>query len=216
MIDHTFLMTMAIMVGTRSTCDRLHVGAVLTLDRRIISMGYNGAPSGIDHCHHSVEDSGGCKKAVHAEANTIAFAAKAGVSTRESILYTTHSPCYNCATIIINSGVKGVLYLVQYRAPEGLNLLEGSGVFASRLKEPELQSLLPPPRHGSSLPDRKPSIDQLFAQLRSAGGSAGSERGGDGSSSERASGAASLGPPRHVRLRSEPVPGDERRKMPPP
>ena len=121
------LMQMALIVAERSTCTRLGVGAVVARDSRVISTGYNGPPSGMDHCDHSPTDSA-CERSVHAELNALIFAARNGVRTEGCILYVTHMPCYKCAQAIINSGIKEVVYWNSYRLRDGLELLEEAGV----------------------------------------------------------------------------------------
>ena len=123
----TTLLNAARVFAHRSTCQRLRVGAVLAVDSRIVSTGYNGVASGLPHCQHS-DDDGQCLKAVHAEANVIAFAARNGISTEGSTLYVTHSPCLDCAKLLINAGVERVVYAEQYRSAAGLVLLERVGV----------------------------------------------------------------------------------------
>lgn len=117
-------------VAKRSTCDRLHVGAVLSRDGRVITLGYNGAPAGVAHCvHPATEALGvGCTLAVHAEANAIAFAAKHGVSTEGAELHVTNMPCLKCSQLIINAGISSVSYLFSYRDPSGIVLLKEGGV----------------------------------------------------------------------------------------
>lgn len=124
------LFSMACTVANRSTCDRLHVGAVLSRDGRVISLGYNGAPAGVDHCKHpETEALGiGCTLAVHAEANAIAFAAKHGVPTDQAELHVTNMPCLRCSQLIINAGITSVSYLYSYRDPSGIILLKEGGV----------------------------------------------------------------------------------------
>lgn len=116
------------LVAKRSTCQRASVGAVLARDGRIISMGYNGAPAGVRHCEHSADDTEPCLRTVHAEANAIAFAAKNGVETDGAELYCTHSPCNDCAKLIINAGIARVVYWERYRDPAPINLLHTVGV----------------------------------------------------------------------------------------
>lgn len=118
----------ATVVSKSSTCTRLKVGALLTVDRRIISTGYNGSPSGISHCYHQEGDDRPCTKAVHAEVNCVAFAAKHGVATNGSALYSTHAPCLNCSMLLINAGVQAVFYNERFRVPDGLELLESAGI----------------------------------------------------------------------------------------
>lgn len=129
------LMEMASVVAKRSTCNRLHVGAVLAKDGRILSMGYNGPVSGAPHCKHIVDSkprnttlsdhvSQGCQDSVHAEANALIFAAREGISVKGAQLYVTHQPCLNCAQLIINSGITTITYDQPYRLDDGLNLLK--------------------------------------------------------------------------------------------
>lgn len=121
----------AYIVAARSTCPRARVGAVLVKDNRIISTGYNGAPSGLHHCDDfgcEIDDNGSCTRTVHAEANVIAFAAKNGIPTQGSTLYTTVAPCYTCAKLLINAGVKEVVYMEPYRLDDGLRILADCGV----------------------------------------------------------------------------------------
>ena len=116
-------MEMAELVATWSSCfqENRHVGAVVVKDKRILTTGYNGAPSGIESC----AERGCCLRrernipsgtmqevcyAVHAEQNAICQAAKTGVSLEGATLYCTHQPCVICARIIINSGVKRIIY----------------------------------------------------------------------------------------------------------
>lgn len=140
----------------QSTCDRNHVGCVIARDRRIIATGYNGAPAGMAHCDHKrptfkqAQPYGlpdhdpdpyawpplretGCKVAVHAEANALAFAARHGMATDRTDLYTTLSPCYECAKLIINAGISRVLFDRPYRDHSGLDLLAAAGVETMRV-----------------------------------------------------------------------------------
>lgn len=125
-----WLMDIAKQVSRRSTCSRKKVGAILVREGRILSMGYNGAPSGIEHCEHDLDESidKGCEISVHAEVNCFLWAARWGVKTDNSTLYTTLSPCISCSQMIINSGVQKVVIDELYRNTEGLNLLEDSGI----------------------------------------------------------------------------------------
>jgi len=117
--------------ATRSTCKKPN-GAVLAKGNKLISQGYNGSPSGRPHCidlgECEIGPDGGCIRTVHAEANVICQAAKMGISTEGSILYSTSSPCYNCAKLLVNSGVREVIYLEEYRDPKGKELLRSCGV----------------------------------------------------------------------------------------
>ena len=122
-------------VATRATCDRKHIGAVIVRDKVILSTGYNGAPRGMAHCddegHEIVE--GHCVRTVHAEANAVAQAAKNGISIDGATLYTTASTCYDCFKLIINAGIKrvvfGEFYSSRYGASERvLTLAKGAGI----------------------------------------------------------------------------------------
>lgn len=139
------LMLVAQAYENRSTCSRNHVGAVISIDGRIIVTGYNGAPAGMAHCEHKNEATvylqpnndnmplplrpeRGCKIAVHAEANAIAFAAKHGLCVNQATLHTTLSPCYSCAQLIINAGLIRVVFNRLYRDHTGMNLLLQAGI----------------------------------------------------------------------------------------
>jgi len=117
-------MSIAQMVSTRSTCLRRKVGAVLVKDRRIISTGYNGPPSGLKHPEEvgclreklgvpSGERHELCR-GLHAEQNAIIQAALHGVSTKGSVLYCTHCPCSLCVKMLINAGIVKVIYREGY------------------------------------------------------------------------------------------------------
>lgn len=130
-----WLMRIALLTAERSTCSRAQVGAIVVNEGRIISTGYNGAPSGMDHCEHEVTGDyeepsvgQGCQVSVHAEANAIAAAARLGIATQDSWMYTTLSPCYTCAQLIINAGIKEVVFFKSYRDQAGWRLLQKGGV----------------------------------------------------------------------------------------
>ncbi len=119
-----YFMSIAQMVSTRSTCLRRKVGAVLVKDKRIISTGYNGPPSGLKHPEEvgclreklkipSGERHELCR-GLHAEQNAIIQAALHGVSTKGSVLYCTHCPCSLCVKMLINAGVEKVIYKEGY------------------------------------------------------------------------------------------------------
>jgi dCMP deaminase len=108
----------------RSTCLRLQVGAVIVRDGRIISGGYNGAPSGQPHCTpETCGPSHPCTRTIHAEANAIAFAARFGIATDGCGMWCTDSPCLDCAKLLINSGITSLTYLREYRDRAPINLL---------------------------------------------------------------------------------------------
>ena len=115
-------------IAERSTCLRAQVGAVITVDNRIVSTGYNGATPGQDHCtDEDCNSESHCSNSVHAEANAIAYAAKKGVAIEGGILYCTHSPCIKCTELIIQAGIKKVVYNKPYRATD-FGLFNNAGV----------------------------------------------------------------------------------------
>lgn len=121
-----YLLRMAATVAERGTCSRLKVGAVLSRDGRILSTGYNGAPSGEAHCWHVGDRP--CDRSVHAEVNALVFAARHGVATEGASLYLTHAPCYSCAGLIINAGIATVTYGQQYRTADGIGRMMLAGI----------------------------------------------------------------------------------------
>ena len=122
-----FYLRIARMQGERATCPRARGGTVVTVQNRIVSTGYAGAPTGLPHCFdvgcEIGEDDPGCRRTVHAEISAITFAARWGVSVAGGTLYTTYSPCYTCAKALINAGIAVVVYEIPYRDPHGLELL---------------------------------------------------------------------------------------------
>lgn len=129
------------LISQRSTCKRLHVGAIITQDNRIISSGYNGAlPDNLSTSFGSdgtclCDVDAPCDKAVHAEANAIYAAAKEGIALEGAVLYCTHSPCIKCAEAIIQSGIKEVLYLEEYRRTDAIELLRQHGIKTVQIDE---------------------------------------------------------------------------------
>ncbi len=125
-----YFMDIAFTVAQRSTCDRAHVGAVLVRDRRILTTGYNGAPVGSPHCDdvgHLMVD-GHCVRTLHAEQNAIIQAALHGVSTEGATAYVTHQPCITCAKMLINSGVRQVVYAGNYPDENSRTFFAEAGV----------------------------------------------------------------------------------------
>lgn len=149
-IDAT-LMSIATVWELRSTCSRNQVGAVIALEGRHIGSGYNGAPAGMPHCQHdtmSIRAFGrvspvaqlpvsgydrGCKEAVHAEANAIAYCARHGVAVLGGTIYTTLSPCYACSQLIIVAGLTRVVFNRSYRDPAGIDLLRNAGLTVDKI-----------------------------------------------------------------------------------
>lgn len=151
--DQTFL-TIAAQLSELGTCDRNCVGAVIVLDGRCVSWGFNGAPPGQPHCDENGHGWGGamvdkslvsesplllgalevhgCRNATHAEANALAFAARHGIPTDRATLYVTVSPCDTCARLLIAAGISRVVFDRAYRDNSGLLLLIGAGVSWTR------------------------------------------------------------------------------------
>jgi dCMP deaminase len=146
--DSVFL-TIARDLATLSTCDRKYVGALIVRDGRCVSWGFNGAPPGLPHCVENLhgwsperpqlvgEDVAraeavnfphACRNSTHAEANALAFAARQGISTDDSVLYVTVSPCLTCSGQLIAAGIRRVVYEEEYRDLSGLWLLKRAGV----------------------------------------------------------------------------------------
>lgn len=114
-----------------SHAKRLQVGAVLVKDDRIISVGYNGMPSGMDNV---CEYQGVTRlEVVHAEMNVIAFAAKNGVATDGCSMIVTHSPCFECSKLLMQAGVKTIYYEIEYRLTESLDFLKNNGIEVIKL-----------------------------------------------------------------------------------
>jgi dCMP deaminase len=125
-IDRRYL-KMAQIWATNSYCIRKQVGALLVKDRMIISDGYNGTPSGFEN---ECEDENNLTKSyvLHAEANAITKVAKSGNSSDGSTLYVTTSPCMECSKLIIQAGIRRVVFAEKYRITDGLDLLDRAGI----------------------------------------------------------------------------------------
>lgn len=128
----------AMLASKRSTCKRRKVGAVAVRDKRVLATGYNGAPSGLSHC----EDVGCLReqqgvpsgqrhelcRGLHAEQNVIIQAAVHGVSLSGSTLYLTHQPCFICAKMIIQAGIRAIFFLEGYPDGQTVGLLKEASV----------------------------------------------------------------------------------------
>lgn len=119
-----------------SSARRLKVGALVVKDDRIVSIGYNGMPSGWDNnCEYDLED-GNIKtrpEVLHAETNALAKLARSTESGLDADLFVTHSPCLDCAKLIYQSGIKRVFYANAYRDNSGINFLKSSGIEVEQL-----------------------------------------------------------------------------------
>ncbi len=125
-----YFMNIAKEVGTRSTCDRKHVGAVIVRDKSILATGYNGSVRGLAHCDdegHLMED-GHCVRTVHAEANAIVQAARNGMRIDEASIYVTASPCWGCFRLIANAGIMRVVFGEFYRDQKIFDVAQKVGI----------------------------------------------------------------------------------------
>lgn len=133
-----YFMGIAQLVSRRSTCLRRQVGAVLVKHKNVLATGYNGTPTGVTHCEET-----GCLReqlnipsgerhelcrGLHAEQNVIVQAAKHGINIDGSTLFCTNAPCIICAKMIINSGIKEIVYLDGYPDILSKEILEESGI----------------------------------------------------------------------------------------
>ena len=127
---------MATVWARNSYCKRRQVGALIVKDRMIISDGYNGTPSGFENV---CEDENGVTKpyVLHAEANAITKVAKSGNSSEGATLYVTASPCVECAKLIIQGGIRRVVYKDSYRLNDGIELLQRAGIEVEQVDEQE-------------------------------------------------------------------------------
>lgn len=134
-LDKRYL-RMAKVWAENSYCERRQVGALLVKDGSIISDGYNGTPSGFENI---CEDEEGKTKAyvLHAEANAITKVAKSNNNSYGATIYITTSPCIECAKLIIQAGIKRVVFSEMYRYADGINLLERAGIEVVHLEEIE-------------------------------------------------------------------------------
>lgn len=138
-------MEMAKLAATRSTCMRRKVGAVIVIDKHVLSTGYNGAPRGVSHCEEkgclriSMNVPSGTRhelcRGVHAEQNAVAQAAYFGISVKGATIYTTTFPCSLCAKILINSGIKEIVYDEGYMDDLSKDILEETDIVLRRINE---------------------------------------------------------------------------------
>lgn len=144
-VDQYFI-RMAHLAAERATCDRKHVGAVLTKNGRTVGTGYNGSPPGMPHCDDVGHDfvtladgSVNCVRTTHAEANAFLDAAANGKATDGTTLYTNTFPCWNCAKMILGAGVMRVVFDADYNNdPRVGGAFESKGVKLVRYKEMEV------------------------------------------------------------------------------
>lgn len=142
-------MDLAEKLALRSHCVRAQVGAVLTKDTRIVSLGYNGPPAGTHNCDEewpeegcARDSKGSCSLALHAEQNAILYAVKNNMSIEGTTLYVTLSPCIACARVIFSTGIRKVFYMNSYAeykkipVDEGVEFLKKFGVEVIRYSKP--------------------------------------------------------------------------------
>ena len=133
-------------IASWSSCCRRQVGAIIVMDKRIIATGYNGAPAGIKTCvdkksclRNEMGIASGTRAelcyAVHAEQNAVTQAARMGVSVKGATIYVTHQPCVLCAKILINAGIKRIVYKYGYPDKFSLELLDEAGIELVKYEE---------------------------------------------------------------------------------
>ena len=137
-IDYRYI-RMARIWAENSYCKRRQVGALLVKDKTIISDGYNGTPSGFPNVCEDDNDTT-FPYVLHAEANAIAKVAQSNNSSDGATLYVTASPCIECAKLIIQAGIKRVVYSEKYRLTDGIDLLERAGVKVEFLNEQDYKN----------------------------------------------------------------------------
>jgi len=139
-----YFMQVAHLIATRSTCTRRRVGAVVVKEKRILSTGYNGTPSGIRHCTETgcIREKLGVPsgqrqeicRGLHGEQNAIIQAARFGSSMKDSVLYCTTQPCVTCAKMIINAGITEVIFEGDYPDKMALEILKEAGIKLTKFK----------------------------------------------------------------------------------
>ncbi len=143
-----YFMEITHLVAKRSTCLRRHVGAVIVRDKRILATGYNGAPRGLPHCSETgcIREKMGVPsgqrhelcRGLHAEQNAIIQAALFGVSIEGAQIYIVAQPCVVCAKMIINAGIKRVVFENEYADPLAEQMLNDAGIELVRYRETSL------------------------------------------------------------------------------
>jgi dCMP deaminase len=129
-------MGVAEIFARQSSAKRLQVGAIVVKDDRIISIGYNGMPSGWDNVCENINEDGTLKtkpEVLHAEMNAIAKLARSNESGLNSTMFITHAPCIECAKLIYQSGIKKVFYKNEYRSQDGIDFLKKCNIDINKL-----------------------------------------------------------------------------------
>jgi len=138
-----YFMRMALLAASRSTCLRRRVGAIIVKERMVLSTGYNDTPRGLPNCGE-----GGCARCaseapsgtgldtclcIHAEQNGLVQAAYNGVAVAGGTIYTTHQPCLTCAKLIVNAGIRRIVYAGEYPDPLAAEMIRQAGVTLDRI-----------------------------------------------------------------------------------
>jgi len=141
-----YFMSIAAEVATRSTCTRRHIGAVVVRDKRVLATGYNNVPTGLEHCttRGCLRDELGIPsgerhelcRGIHAEQNAVVQAAKYGTPIDGATMYTTTQPCILCGKIMINAGIKEIVFAGNYPDELSLSMLEEAGMILRQVKMP--------------------------------------------------------------------------------
>jgi dCMP deaminase len=142
-----YFMKIAMIVAERSTCRRHHVGAVIVKDKRILTTGYNGAPSGLKDCielgclrdEQEIESGKNHEicRAIHAEQNSIIQAGLHGTNISSATMYCTHSPCILCAKMLSNAGIKRFVTYGQYPDKEAIALFKQANITFEKMERPK-------------------------------------------------------------------------------
>lgn len=125
-------MKMALVWAENSYSKRNKVGALVVKDNMIISDGFNGTPNGMDNCCEDSNDNTHWYT-IHAESNALMKLAKNSVSSIDSTLYVTLSPCKECSKLILQSGIKRIVYLEEYRDTTGIDFLKSRGLLVEKI-----------------------------------------------------------------------------------
>ncbi|MCH5216665.1 MAG: dCMP deaminase family protein [Muribaculaceae bacterium] len=134
LLDKRYL-RMADIWAENSYCKRRKVGALLVKDKMIISDGYNGTPSGFDNVCEDGATGSTFPYVLHAEANAITKVARSNNSSEGATLYVTTSPCIECAKLVIQAGIKRIVYRELYRVTDGVELLRSAGIECVHLSD---------------------------------------------------------------------------------
>lgn len=121
------MLELAVVAARRGTCPRLQVGAVIAREGRVLVTGRNGSAPGEEHCGDHA-DGERCTRALHAERNAVAFAARFGVALNGATVYVTHAPCFDCAGVLLSAGIERVIFGWRYRSEAGVARLAAGGV----------------------------------------------------------------------------------------